>query len=81
METNVHSFLRPRNRRALAFRESSHNEDFDPGVSDPLGPLNNYLIIKATGDFRGLICAGGCGRHMEGDLAPVECGNAATESG
>lgn len=37
-------------------------------VSDPIGPMNNYYIAKATQDCRELVCAWGCGGHMKGDL-------------
>lgn len=38
-------------------------------VSDPVGPMNNYHIAKATDNCRELICAWGCGSHMKGDLS------------
>jgi hypothetical protein len=41
-------------------------------VQDPVGPLNNYWILKALADdgCRELICAWGCGEHMKrADLA------------
>lgn len=38
-------------------------------VSDPVGPLNNYHIVKATEGCRELICAWGCGGHMKLELA------------
>jgi len=37
-------------------------------VGDPVGPLNNYHIVKALEGSRELVCAWGCGGHMKGDL-------------
>jgi hypothetical protein len=37
-------------------------------VADPVGPLNDYHILKAPEGCRELICAWGCGGHMKGEL-------------
>jgi hypothetical protein len=39
-------------------------------VNDPVGPLNNYWILKSVEPAREIICAWGCGQHMKrADLA------------
>ncbi len=37
-------------------------------VSDPVGPMNDYHIVKALEGCREVICAWGCGGHMKSDL-------------
>lgn len=38
-------------------------------VSDPVGPMNDYHILKALIPCEEVICAWGCGGHIRGDLA------------
>lgn len=37
--------------------------------SDPVGPMNDHHIVKATAGCRELIAAWGCGGHMKGNRA------------
>lgn len=34
-------------------------------VHDPVGPLNDYWILKSVESAREVICAWGCGQHMK----------------
>lgn len=38
-------------------------------VSDPVGPLNDYHILKSVTGCREVVCAWGCGGHMKDETA------------